>query len=198
MDIEDKKEIEQGLNLEFWSQGLMQMPRYELSTGGAAVQSWGSWTIHDEVKLVGHEVVTIGIGLTSADPRLKHYVVAIVHHTAFNGQLFRKGAVTTVLPGHQSMDRAWFYGLRMIAHYVDLHLQVKVQVLSIRAWEAWVNGKHKERFYDLNSLVTPDQRSRIRPLSLTRKQVNDMPPGPFTVQARMRDANLRPGGEVES
>ena len=189
LDIEDKNEIEQGMNLEFWAQGLMQLPRYELSTGGAAIQSWGSWTIHDEVKLVGHEVVTIGIGVTSADPRLKYFVVAIVHHTAFNGQLFRKGAVTTVLPGHQSLERAWFYGLRMIAHYVDLQMQVKVQVLSIRAWEAWVNGKHHERFYDLNSLVTPAQRSRIRPLSLTRKQVNDMPPGPFTVQARMRDAN---------
>ena len=30
---------------------------FEISTGGAAVQTWGSWTANDEVKLQGHEVV---------------------------------------------------------------------------------------------------------------------------------------------
>ena len=153
------------------------MPHYQLSTGGAAVQFWGSWTVHDEVKLQGPEVVTIGLGLTSSDPRLKHYVVAIVRHTLIDGQLYRKGAVTTVLPGRQSLERAWFYGLRMIAHYVDLQIQLKVQVLSTRAWEAWVHGKHKESFFDLNELITHDQRCRIRPLSLTQQQINDMPTG---------------------
>ena len=141
LDSEDKKEIEQGINLEFWSQRLLQLPRYELSTGGAAVQTWGSWTIHDEVRLHGTDVVTIGIASTSADPRLKHYVVATVHHTLVDGELYRNGAVTTVLPEQQSIDRAWFYGLRLIAHYVDMQMQVRVQVLSTKAWEAWVHGK---------------------------------------------------------
>ena len=132
--------------------------------------------------------MTIGLSLTSSDPRLKHYVVAIVHHTLIDGQLYRKGAVATILPGRQSLERAWFYGLRMIAHYVDLQLQIKVQVLSTRAWEAWVHGKHQESFFDLNELITHDQRCRIRPLSLTQKQVNDMPCA-YTLKARLQDAN---------
>ena len=135
LDPIDKQEIESGLNLEFWSQGLLQLPRYELSTGGAAVQTWGSWTVRDEVRLHGIDVVTIGLSQTSADPRLRHYVVAIVHHTLVDGELYRKGAVTTVLPEQQSTDRAWYYGLRMLAHYVDLQLQVRVQILSTKAWK---------------------------------------------------------------
>lgn len=35
----DKKEIEQGINLEFWAQGLLQLPAVQLSTGGAAIQA---------------------------------------------------------------------------------------------------------------------------------------------------------------
>lgn len=65
LDEDDRQEIEQGLNLEFWSQGLMQLPRYEISTGGASVQAWGSWTTHDEVRLHNSDVVTIGIAPTS-------------------------------------------------------------------------------------------------------------------------------------
>ena len=189
LEAADKQEIEQGINLDFWSQGLLQLPRYQLSTGGAAVQSWGSWTVHDEVKLKGPEVVTIGLGLTSSDPRLKHYIVAIVHHTLIDGQLYRKGAVTTVLPGRQTQERAWFYGLRAIAHFVDLQTQLKVQVLSTKAWEAWVHGKHKESFFDINELIARDQRCRIRPLSLTQQQIKDMPTRPYTLKARLSDAN---------
>lgn len=132
-------------------------------------------------------MVTIGIAPTSSDPRLKHFVVAIVH-TLIDGELYRKGAVTTVLPGHQSTDRAWFYGLRLISHYVDLQVQVGVHVMSTKAWEAWVHGKHVDSFYDLQSLVSHDHRSRIRPLILNQQQVKEMPPGPYTVKARFRDA----------
>lgn len=186
MDPEDWQEIEQGINLEFWSQGLLQLPRYEISTGGAAVQTWGSWTANDEVRLSGIDVVTIGIAPTSTDPRLKHFVVALVHHTMVDGELMRKGAVTTVLPGKQSADRAWFYGLRLIAHYVQLDMQVRVQVLSRKAWEAWVHGRHSDVFLDLNQLVTHDQRSRIRPLSLSHKQIREMPPGPYSVHVESK------------
>lgn len=118
------------------------------------------------------------LAATSADPRLKHYVVAIVHHTLVGNELYRKGAVTTVLPGHQTLDRAWFYGLRLIAHYFDLRMQVRVQVLSTKAWEAWTHGKHNDVFLDLNQLVSIDQRSRIQPVSISQKQINEMPPGP--------------------
>ena len=181
-------QVELGINLDFWAQGLIQLPTYELSTGGAAVQTWGSWTVHDEVVLQDNEKVTIGIASTSTDVRLKHYVVAVVHHAQVDGALYRKGAVTTVLPGAQSLERAWFYGLRLMAHYLDLSKKVVVQVLSVRAWEGWMKQKHREVFHDLRNLVTPDQQARIQPMSLTLKQINDMPGGPFTVQARMKDA----------
>ena len=189
LEEEDRQEIESGLNREFWSQGLLQKPRYEVSTGGAAVQSWGSWTIHDEVKLQGIDVVTIGIAPTSTDPRLKYFVVAVVQHTMIDGELYRKGAVTTILPGQQSSDRAWYYGLRLISHYVDLHVPVRVHLQSRKAWEAWVHSRHNDHFHDLQSLVTHDHRSRIRPLHLTQKQIQEMPHGPFTIKARARDAN---------
>ena len=166
LDNEDRKEIEMGVNLDFWSQGLIQLPQYEVSTGGAGVQTWGSWTMQDEVILQEHDKVTIGIAMTSKDVRLKHFVVALVHHTQVDGELYRKGAVTTVLPGIQSMERAWFYGLRLMAHYLDLSKKVVAQVLSVRAWEGWVQHKHKEVFHVLNNLVTHDQRSRIQPMSL--------------------------------
>ena len=68
LDQDDQQEIEKGINLKFWAQG-----RYEISTGGA-VQTWGSWTTHDEALLTNADVVTIGITPTSKDPRLKHFV----------------------------------------------------------------------------------------------------------------------------
>ena len=59
MEAEDLFELEHGVNLEFWSQGLLQLPDLQVSTGGAAVQAWGSWTTHDELTLKRQEVVTI-------------------------------------------------------------------------------------------------------------------------------------------
>ena len=61
----DAFELEHGVNLEFWAQGLLQLPNLAVSTGGAAVQAWGSWTAQDEPKLKRQEVVTIGISTTS-------------------------------------------------------------------------------------------------------------------------------------
>ena len=75
---EDRFEIDHGVNLEFWSQGILQLPRYEIPTGGAAVQAWGNWTYQDEVKVSNIAVFTIGIAATSKDSRLWHYVVALL------------------------------------------------------------------------------------------------------------------------
>ena len=69
-------------------------------------------------------------------------VIAIVHHVLLGGQLHRQGAVVTVLPGKQSWERAWFYGIQMAAHYVNLQNPVVVHVSSTRAWEAWTQSKH--------------------------------------------------------
>lgn len=98
--------------------------------------------MRDEVRPRNSDVVTIGIATTSKDPRLKHCVVALVHHTHIGGELYRQGAVITVLPGKQSMERAWFYGLRMVAYYVDLTGIVKntcfvsASMGSLGSWEA--------------------------------------------------------------
>lgn len=59
-------------------------------------------------------------------------VVALVRHTNVGGELYRQGAVIAVLPGKQTLERA-FYGLRMAAHYVDLSSMLGIQVLSVRA-----------------------------------------------------------------
>lgn len=126
------------------------------------------------------DVVTIGIAPTSQDPRLKHFVVALVHYTLITGELHRKGACflgDRFWRGHGSMGAL-------------LHTQVKVQDLSTRAWEAWAHGKNKETFHDLNNLVTVDQRSKIRPLSWSLKQVNDMFSGASvkTAKTRLKDS----------
>ena len=150
-------ELEQGINREFWAQGLVQRPPYQISTGGAAIQAWGSWTGLDEITLQPHDAITL------------------LHHTLFGGEMYRMGAISTVLPGKQSVARAWYYGLRMIAHYVDLQSMVRVHVLSVKAWQGWVKGRHHETFHDLAELVTWDQRQRIRALSMTQQQINTMP-----------------------
>lgn len=106
LDAVDSFELEHGINLEFWAQGLLQLPDHSLATGGAAVQAWGSWTTQDELRLKKQEVVTIGISTTSKDVRVRHFVVAIVHHVLLGGQLYRQGAVITV-PG-KTWERAWF------------------------------------------------------------------------------------------
>ena len=185
---EDLFELEHGVNLEFWSQGLLQLPDLQVSTGGAAVQAWGSWTTHDELQLKRQEVVTIGISTTSKDVRVRHFVVAIVHHVQLGGQLYRQGAVITVLPGRQSWERAWFYGIRMVAHYVDLQMPLVVHVSSTCAHEAWTQYKHKDVFYDMQNLISLDQRARIKVLAITSDQLKDMPKTEWSLRNRMADA----------
>eukprot|EP00913_Durusdinium_trenchii_P035843 g33540.t2 len=167
---------------------LLTLPKYELATGGAAVQAWGSWTLQDEMKVSNTSVFTIGIAATSKDPRLRHYVVALVQHAGLGQELYRLGVVATVLPGHQSLERAWYYGLRMAAHYINLSTQVKFHVLSAKAWEAWVQGKHDHIFHDLGSLVTPEQKKQVKALSITMQQIRQMPTGHMTLKNRFHDA----------
>ena len=171
------------------AQGLVQRPPYQISTGGAAIQAWGSWTGLDEITLQPHDAITIGISTTSSDSRLKHYVVTLLHHTLFAGEMYRMGAISTALPGKQTVARAWYYGLRMIAHYVDLQSMVRVHVLSVKAWQGWVKGRHHETFYDLAELVTWDQRQRIRALSVTQQQIKSMPSTGLSLRNRFKDAN---------
>lgn len=103
---DDIFELEHGLNLEFWAQGLLQLPKLEISRVGPSVQAWGTWTTQDEARILHPDVVSIGVAITSTDVRLKHYAVAIVHHTQIGGQLYRQGAVIAILPGRQSWERA--------------------------------------------------------------------------------------------
>ena len=179
--------------LRSWSKelgpGLVQRPPYQISTGGAAIQAWGSWTGLDEITLQPHDAITIGISTTSSDSRLKYYVVTLLHHTLFAGEMYRMGAISTVLPGKQTVARAWYYGLRMIAHYVDLQSMVRVHVLSVKAWQGWVKGRHHETFFDLAELVTWDQRQRIRALSVTQQQIKTMPSTGLSLRNRFKDAN---------
>lgn len=64
-----------------------QTPVLRISTGGAAAQAWGSSTALDELTIRANDAVTIGIATTSADPRVRHYVVTLVHHTIFAGEM---------------------------------------------------------------------------------------------------------------
>ena len=77
----------------------------------------------------------------------------------------------------------------MIAHYVDLMNMVRVHVLSVKAWQAWVKGHHYDHFYDLANLVTWGQRQRIRALSVTQKQISTMPATGLSLRNRYKDAN---------
>ena len=114
--------------------------------------------------------------------------MAIVHHTQIGGQLFRQGAVVAILPGAQSWERAWYYGIRMVAHYVDLHQRIILHVQSTRAWEAWQHNRHAEVFHLLRELITLDQKSRIKVLCITSKQLKDMPKPEWSLRHRQEDA----------
>ena len=59
---------------------------------------------------------------------------------------------------------------------------------STRAWEAWQQGKHRDGFHDLQALLTPDQKQRIRVLCITPKQLRDLPKGEWTLRNRPADA----------
>ena len=99
---DDLFELEHGINLEFWAQGLLQLPLEDQATGGPSVQACRTWSTQDEARIQHPDVVTIGVAPTSTDGRLKHFAVAIVHHTQLGGQLYRQGAVIVILPGKQS------------------------------------------------------------------------------------------------
>ena len=163
--------------------------KWQQSWSKESTGSFGSWTGLDEITLQPHDAITIGISTTSSDSRLKYYVVTLLHHTLFAGEMYRIGAISTVLPGKQTVARAWYYGLRMIAHYVDLQSMVRVHVLSVKAWQGWVKGRHHETFYDLAELVTWDQRQRIRALSVTQQQIKTMPSTGLSLRNRFKDAN---------
>ena len=185
---DDQFELGHGLNLEFWAQGLLQMPKLEQSTGGPSVQAWGTWTTHDEARIHHPDVVTIAVASTSTDARLEHFAVAIVHHTQIGGQLYRQGAVVAILPGKQTWERAWMYGLRMIAHYVDVRQRQVVHAQSTRAWQAWQHGQHKDSFHDIQTHVMHDQRMQIKALCINPKQLRELPKGEWTLRNRMADA----------
>lgn len=63
----------------------------------------------------------------------------------------------------------------MVAHYVDLPQRITLHVQSVRAWEAWQQAKNAEVFHDLRELIILDQKSRIKVLCITPKQLKEMP-----------------------
>lgn len=78
--------------------GLFCRPQYSLDTEGASVETWGSWTLHDLLPLKKEECLAIGIAATSQETRLRHFVVAVVHRTLKDGELYRLGCITAILP----------------------------------------------------------------------------------------------------
>ena len=79
-------ELEQGINREFWAQGLVQRPPYQISTGGAAIQAWGSWTGLDEITLQPHDAITIGL----ATAKQRQSVEALRGHTPASHSFCRR------------------------------------------------------------------------------------------------------------
>ena len=110
------------------------------------------------------------------------------------GQLYRQGAAVAILPGKQTWGRAWYYGLRMVVHYVDLQQRMVVHVQSTRAWEAWQHAKHADVFHDLRELITWDQKQRIKVLCTSPKQLKEMPKNEWSLRNRMADA-AKAGGQ---
>ena len=99
-------EINEGASLELWSRGILQSYNLQVETGMESLQAWGSWQ-RGPCAIPQHEHVTIVIKATNKDPRMRHYLVGVVHH----GENERKGAISVVLPGEQTVLRAWVCGL---------------------------------------------------------------------------------------
>lgn len=181
-------ELTHGINLEFWAQGLVSHPQYSIPTGGASVETWGSWSMHDPLPLQKKECLSVGVAATSSDQRIRRIVMAVVHHTLKDGELHRLGCITAILPYEQSFQRAWFYALRVAGHFVDLSDDVCIHVMSALAFEAWNKQKHMSTFWDLSCLVTVDQRARIRPIYVSQKQLKEIPLGGWSLRSRFLDA----------
>ena len=73
-------------------------------------------------------------------------IVSVVHHTLQQGELYRLGCITAVLPGSQSYQGGWFYGLRIAVHFVDLAGEVKIHVASTQAFDAWTKSRLEQTF----------------------------------------------------
>ena len=73
-------------------------------------------------------------------------------------------------------------------HFADLTEEVKIHIMSTQSFDAWLKQKHKTTFWDLNSLATPNQRARIRPIYVSRQHLKQIPLGGWSLSSRMQDA----------
>lgn len=83
----------------------------------------------------------------------------------------------------------WFYGLRIAGHFVDLSEDVRMHVMSTKAFDGWNKQRHGANFWDLNCLVTLEERARTRPIYVSQKQLRDTPLGGWSLRSRMMDAS---------
>lgn len=60
--------------------------------------------------------------------------------------------------------------------------------MSGQAFDAWNKQKHLDSFWDLNCLVTVDQRARIRPIYVSHQQLKQVPLGGWSLRSRIQDA----------
>lgn len=60
--------------------------------------------------------------------------------------------------------------------------------MSCQPFEAWNRQRHGSTFWDLNSLVTTDERARIRSIYVSQKQLKEIPLGGWSLRSRMTDA----------
>ena len=58
------------------------------------MEMWGSWSLHDLLPGKKKESLSIGVAATSQDPRLRHLVVAVVHHALKDGELYHGGGAS--------------------------------------------------------------------------------------------------------
>ena len=92
LTTKDKFELEHGINLEFWAQGLLMIPPMPIATGGASVQGWETWTTHDEARILAPDVVSVGIASASTDSRLTRCSCHSESHTHWWATLPTRGS----------------------------------------------------------------------------------------------------------
>ena len=180
------QEISEGKRPELWGRGLRMQVNYTPTDGWASVQGYGTWQSLSKVTVPTHHWVGITVKASSDDPRLRRWVVAIVHH---DRDLQRKGAITGMLGGKQNLARGWYWAAVLLhKHTTGRHF---LFLKNKQAWEGWTKDKHEDEFWDLSTgLDGSDGKQRLQGLYTCEKRTQQIGRGNQSFKFRNKDIQL--------
>ena len=169
--LEWQQSIEHSCDLALWARGMRPKINVRHSTGTYSLQGSGTWADLPDFCVGKDEVVSISTHPTSRDGRLKFWVFSIVLHQLNRPGFERKAAITGIVHGEQTRQRALFYALRTLAFYADNKCQV---VLSDKAiCQLWASRRGPVKYPDLDANFPADDYDKVRVLYVSNAAMRE-------------------------